>query len=131
MKGRPNSQFFDGVDRVNVRHAVFDDTSHFLQALVGAHHRDCGALAKYVGLSQQLKGLESLAVGAQDSLSPFDKFLFVPHEIPDLNNVAAEERQQSARDIYIWEKLTLHRLEGSPLPWARVRFVLEACSFPV
>ena len=48
-------EFFDVVYRVDIGHAIFNDSPHFFQALVATHRTDSIPLHEYVGVRQEFE----------------------------------------------------------------------------
>jgi hypothetical protein len=90
-----------------VFHAIQNYSPDFLQVLVWAHNTDSIPLDEDITLSQQFNGLvhkvdqmvqdsphdaylERAPIGPNDPLSPFYESLLIPHEGPNLDNIARD-----------------------------------------
>lgn len=95
-------EFFDVVDGVDVGHAVRDDAADLFEAFVGAHGGDGIALNQNIAFGQQLQCFQRTPVGAQDSLSPFHEAFFVPHQVPDLDDIARRRVIEDLDGLWGW-----------------------------
>lgn len=82
-------QFFDVVDGVDVVHAIFDDSSHFFQALVSSHGADRVALHEDIGVGEQLQGFESGPVGPEKTLTTLHESFFVSDQVSNFDHIAS------------------------------------------
>ena len=78
------------VDRMNVCHTIFDDSTHFLQSLKWTHGRYCVSLDENVRAREKLKSLQRGSIGAEDTLSAFHKTLFIVDQAANLDYVTCD-----------------------------------------
>ena len=81
-------QRLDRVDRVDVLHAVDDDSTHRFQALVASHHRDRVPLHQHVAVREQLDCFQGGAFGAHEALPTLDETVFRGYVAADFDDVA-------------------------------------------
>ena len=83
-------QFFDVVDGVDVGHAIGDHAADFLEARVRPHRGHRVPLHHDVSAGEELERFQRRPVGPQDPLPPLDKPFFVPHQVPDLDDIGCD-----------------------------------------
>ena len=66
------------VNWVDILHRIDDNSFQNLYIFETTNQTHCAALYQNVTLSQQLQGFQSVTIGPNESLSSFDKPLFVP-----------------------------------------------------
>jgi len=76
------------IDRVDVGHAVINDTTNLLQSFEGAHDGDGVSLDEDVGAGKELESFQGRSLRTQDTLTTLDESFLVANLAADLDDVA-------------------------------------------
>lgn len=89
--------YLDVIDRMNILHAILNNTTGLFQPLIATHTTDSISLNQNVAARQQLKRLKRASIRSQNSLSPFRKLLPVADHAIDLDDI---HRHPILQDLY-------------------------------
>jgi hypothetical protein len=79
--------YLDVIDRMDVLHAILNDSAQLFQSLVATHASNSVSLDQDIASSQQFQRLERASIRSQDPLSSLGKLLPIPHHAIDLDDI--------------------------------------------